>query len=155
MQHITPDNRCPECYGPSHPPVVGSCPLLVSQRKETMREYVLAYMLPTPGCLFVTKPEIAANFSGVMRGGIFAPSRGTNMREYGMLARVEKVSVTGDPLLTVGSQILIAEYAGKPIYLKDDTDVWVIGEGDIMAHVKLPINFSLTTSENESEPLEN
>ena len=90
--------------------------------------------------IVVNRPEIAAPYVGgyVNSAGLAIPDMAKRaLKEWGLLAKILKVSpdVTDD-MLVPGSIVLIAEYAGIPLYLGRETPYWIIGTGDVMCIVE-------------------
>lgn len=84
--------------------------------------------------LLISRPRaIGRGEAKQTKSGIFLPADATT--EYG---RVCRVLLTGPKVEAVkpGDTIIVAEFAGLPIYTEADEDeVFVVGEGDVIAKV--------------------
>lgn len=87
----------------------------------------------------VNHPTISAYKNSRKNGVIIPESALEHMGEFGIQAEILKISPElEDPAegLVVGNTVLLTEFAGKQVYLQDDTPFWIVGDSDILAVIE-------------------
>lgn len=98
---------------------------------------VLHALCPLSSRMVVTKPEVSAYHSArVLDSGVRIPDFVvSSLKEFGMRATVLKVGPNVYEQINPGDEVVIPEFAGKPVYLGFETPYFVIGEGDVLLHL--------------------
>ena len=101
---------------------------------------LVAYLSPRPGVLLCTRPhrKMAKKQRFTASGRVALPdTRGTSMqREYGFVCTVLKIGADLADFVKCGDMVIAAQFAGTPIISPVtgwDTDLWLIGENDVLA----------------------
>ncbi len=89
---------------------------------------------PCPGRVLVSKPEVSAYHSGrQLDSGVIIPDIAARvLREFGLICTIFKVGPGVDPDIVPGTQAIISEFSGKPIFIGREVPYWILGEDEIM-----------------------
>jgi co-chaperonin GroES (HSP10) len=99
-------------------------------------EHLLARVIPMRGRLITTKPEVRQIKSS--REIIIPDTAKSISKEFGLECRVLKINpydMAECQDITVGSVVIIPEFAGVPLVIGVEVPFWAVGLGDIMAVV--------------------
>ena len=100
---------------------------------------VYEYLEPLEGRMIVTKPRAVGTAElKKTESGLYIPKQAdATRREYGFVCKVLKAAPDLETRFPPGTGLLLAEYAGLPIYSDagDADQAWIACEGDVLAKV--------------------